>query len=208
MKFKKGEIVKAFVKLGVQSKPRWAKMTYQKCFGIGHHAVHFENGNQTCVVAPQEIRKYKPIEDHDAAIVKLQEGFTSLVVMIKNAASQLLPDKWNQIKVDADEKIVYLSGEYLSIGAGVVEVVRKTIGGEIAEEIASWMVTSYHQTYSNTEPPSVDEVEEGHNPEIARAVALAISKVYELNANAFWEGIREEQWAIRDQEFAESEIVL
>ena len=112
--------------------------------------------------------------------------------MIQQAAKELLPAKWNDITVDEHSKIIYLTGNNLSIQAGIVEVVRKSILGETVEEIASWEITSFREipsTYIN--PSDVAEKSEGNSTDTVNAAALAIQKIYEYNSNDFWEGIKE-----------------
>ena len=190
--FTKGEVVKAFVKLGVQRQHSWTKMIYQKKEGL-NHIVEFHD--QIRVASHTMIRKYKPIadQDYDAVIANMNESFPALVAMIQRAATELLPERWNKVKVDDENKIVYLANDCVCISAGIVEVVRQRVFGE-SVEIASWVISSFHTTPETHEQPSeVEEVEEGNDPDIAKVVALAIEKVYKSHVNEFWQSIFDEK---------------
>ena len=194
--FTKNEIVMAFVQLGVQTKPSWSKMTFESCITQEDESLYFlvsYSNNQFRTVKENQIRKYKPIQNSEEAINNLiTQSFLTLLELIQQAAKELLPAKWNDITVDEHSKIIYLTGNNLSIQAGIVEVVRKSILGETVEEIASWEITSFREipsTYIN--PSDVAEKSEGNSTDTVNAAALAIQKIYEYNSNDFWEGIKE-----------------
>ncbi len=192
-RFKSGDTVKAFVKLGVQRECHWTKMEYVKRRG-GAYVVKFHD--QECSVSPEHIRGWKPLDDRNAAITKLDEGFPELVKYVERAVKELLPEKWQGVKVDHDEKIITLTASGMTIEAGIVETVNKSILGETCVEVAAWTVCSVHHVPATREdPPDCDIVDEGYSITTWGGAELIVRKTWEFNSARLWEAVGEEQMA-------------
>lgn len=193
-RFKKGETVKAFVKLGVQREELWTTMEYLKRRG-GAYVVRHYTGQERAVF-PQHIRAWHRIEDHQAATVALEQDFPNLVAQVRRAVAELLPEKWQGIVVSDAEKSITLASAGLTVQAGVVDMVKRTLMGETVQEVAAWTVTHYEAIPATRDsPPDGDVIDDGHALTASTAAALLVQKAWECHHTNFWEMVGEEQYA-------------
>jgi hypothetical protein len=186
MDFQRGEVIKAFVRVGNQPEKIWQKATFMEQLRttmLPENCVVYLYG-QEVHVASSEIRHYKQIEQSEVDKF-FQENSQALVEMINNSVKQLEIDKFTT-KVELNDDLISLLNGAITIVAEISEF--QGIDGFYQRPC--WQFELWRSISSTRdEPEDVDSTIIGTAFNVVQAAHLAISSAFNLYVTGYFQSV-------------------
>jgi hypothetical protein len=188
MNFQRGEVIKAFVRVGKQPEKIWQTATFMEQLRttmMPENCIVYLYG-QEVHVASSEIRRYKQIEQSEVDKF-FHENAQPLFEMINNSAQQLEIDKFTTKVELNDDSISLLNGAIT-----IVAEINEFQGIDGFYQRPCWQLELWRSiSATRDEPEDVDSSVLGTAFNVVQAAHLAISSAFNLYITGYFQSVAE-----------------